>query len=145
MYWKDACWSWNSSILATWYEELTHWKKPWCWERFKAGGEEDYRGWDGWMASSTRWTWVWVISGNWWWTGRPGVLQSMKSQRVRHDWVTELNWCQDSAKLWSSNLQTNHIPTPVRLGDVVVAQREIWIMSSDKWKWDVNKKDNRDK
>ena len=76
----------------TWCKELTHWKRPWCWERLRGGGEGDDRGWDGWMASLTRWTWVWVNSGSWWWTGRPGVLQSMGSQRVRHDWVTELNW-----------------------------------------------------
>ena len=56
------------------------------------GGRGDNGGWDGWMASSTRWTWVWVNSGIWWWTGRPGVLQSMGSQRVKHNWVTELNW-----------------------------------------------------
>ena len=113
-------------------------QKTQCWERLKAGGKEDNRGWDGWMASLTWWTWVWVTSGNWWWTERPGMLQSMESQRVRQDWVTELSWCQDSAKLWSSNLQTNHIPIPVRLRDVVVAQREIWIMSVDKWKWNAN-------
>ena len=75
-------------------EELTHWKRPWCWERLRARGEGDDRGWDGWMASLTRWTWVWVNSGNWWWTGRPGMLQSMGSQRVRRDWVTELNWTE---------------------------------------------------
>ena len=94
--WKDWCWSWNSNTLATWCEELTHWKRPWCWKRLKAGGEGDDRGWDGWMASLTQWTWVWVNSGSWWWTGRPGVLQPMGSQRVRHDcqltW-TELNSC----------------------------------------------------
>ena len=78
--------------LSTWCEESTHWKRPWCWERLKAGGEGDDRGWDGWMASPTQWTWVWVNSGSWWWTGRPGVLQFMGFQRVRHDWVTELNW-----------------------------------------------------
>ena len=82
----------NSSTLATWYEELTHLKRPWCWERLRAGGEGDDRGWDGWMASPIRWTWVWVNSGSWWWTGRPGVLRFMGSQGVRHDWVTELNW-----------------------------------------------------
>ena len=76
-------------IVATWCEELTHWKRPWCWERLRAGGEGDDRGWDGWMASSTRWTWVWVDSGSWWWTGRPGVLRLMGSQRVGHDWVTD--------------------------------------------------------
>ena len=70
----------------SWCEELTHWKRPWCWERLKAGGEGGDRGWDGWMASLTRWTWVWVDSGSWWWTGRPGVLQSVGSQSVGHDW-----------------------------------------------------------
>ena len=69
-----------------------HRKRPWCWERLRAGGEGDDRGWDGWMASPTQWTWVWVNSGSWWWTGKTGVLQSMGSQRVGHDWVTELNW-----------------------------------------------------
>ena len=87
---KDWCWSWNSNSLATACEELTHWKRPWCWEGLGVGGEGDDRGWDGWMASPTRWTWVWVKSGSWWWTGRPGVLQFMGSQRVGHDWVTEL-------------------------------------------------------
>ena len=58
----------------------------------RVGGEGDNREWDGWMASPTQWTWVWVNSGSWWWTGRPGVLQSMGSQRIGHDWVTELNW-----------------------------------------------------
>ena len=91
IHWKDWCWSWSSNTLATWWEELTHLKRPWCWERLKAGGEGDDRGWDGWMASATRWTWVWASSGCWWWTGKSVVLQSMGSHRVRHDWVTELN------------------------------------------------------
>ena len=91
VHWKDWCWSWNSNTLATWCEELTHWKRPRCWERLRAGGEGDNRGWDGWMASPTQWTWVWVDSG---WTGRPGVLRFMGSQRVRHDWTTELNWIE---------------------------------------------------
>ena len=69
-------------------------KTLWCWERLKAGGEGDDRGWDGWMASPTRWAWVWVNSGSWWWTGRPGVLWSMGSQRVGHDWATGLNWTE---------------------------------------------------
>ena len=81
--------------LATWWKELTHLKRPWCWERLMVGGEGDNRGWDGWKASPTQWTWVWVDSGSWWWTGRPGVLQSMRSQRVRHDWVKH-NCCQVS-------------------------------------------------
>ena len=92
VHWKDWCWSWNSNTLATWCEELTHLKRLWCWGRLKAGGEGDDRRWNGWMASLTRWTWVCVDSGSWWWTGRPGVLRFMGSQRVRHDWVTELNW-----------------------------------------------------
>ena len=74
--------------------ELTHSKRPWCWEGSRAGGEGDDRGWDGWMASPTRWTWVWVNSGSWWWTGRPGVLWFTGSQRVRHDWASELNWTE---------------------------------------------------
>ena len=95
IHWKDWCWSWNSNTLATWCEEWTHWEKPWWWERLKAGREGDDRGWDGWMASPTWWTWVWVSFGSWWWTGKPGMLQSMGSQR--HDWVTELNWkCEEN-------------------------------------------------
>ena len=96
--WKDWCWSWNSNTLATWCEELTHWERPWCWERLKAGGEGDDRGWGdegGWMASLTRWTWVWVSSGSWWWTEKPGVKQSMGSQRVKHDWAIELKWMRN--------------------------------------------------
>ena len=80
--------------LATWCEELTRLKRPWCWERLRAGGEGDNRGWDGWMTPPTRWTWVWVNSGSWWWTGRPGVLQFMGSQRVGHDWATVLKWTE---------------------------------------------------
>ena len=87
--WK-WCWSWNSSTLDISCEELTHWKRPWCWEGLEAG-EGDNRAWDGWMVSLTRWTWVWVNSGSWWWTGRPGVLRFMGSWRVGHDWATELN------------------------------------------------------
>ena len=83
---KTDAWSWSSDTLATRCKELTHWKRPWCWERLKVGGEDD-RGWDGWMASPTQWTWVWGNSGGWWWTGRPGMMQS---QRVGHD--EQLNW-----------------------------------------------------
>ena len=87
--WKEWWWSWNSSTSCN---ELTHWKRLWCCEGLGAGGEGDDRGWDGWMASRTRWTWVWVNSRRWWWTGRPGKLQFMGSQRLRQDWVIELNW-----------------------------------------------------
>ena len=94
VHWKDWCWSWNSNTLATsCEEELTHWKIPWCWEGLESGGEGNDRGWDGWMASTTRWTWVWVNSRSWWWTGRPDVLRFMGSQRAS-EWLnwTELNW-----------------------------------------------------
>ena len=92
IHWKDWCWSWNSNNLATLCEELIHWKRPdagkdWRWR----GGEGDNRGCDGWMASLTQWAWVWVNSVSWWWTGRPGMLQSMGLQRVRHRWAIELN------------------------------------------------------
>ena len=79
-----------SNILATWCNELTHWKRPWCWERLKAGGEGDEKGWDGWMVSLTKWTWVWASSRSWWWTGKHGLLQSTGSQRVgawMRDWT----------------------------------------------------------
>ena len=82
--------------LATWCEELIHLKTPWCWERLKVGGEGDNRGWDGWMASLIRWTWVWACSRSWWCTGMPGVLQSMGPQRVRYNWATELSWTPSS-------------------------------------------------
>ena len=85
VHWKDWCWSWNSNTLAT------HLKRPWCWERLKAGGEVDSRGWNCWMASPNQWAWVWVNSGSWWWTGRPGMLQFMGLQnRTRlSDWTTK--------------------------------------------------------
>ena len=70
----------------------TDWKRPWCWEGLKAGGEGNDRGWDGWMASLPQWTWVWVNSRSWWWAERPDLLQSMGLQRFGHDWVTEVNW-----------------------------------------------------
>ena len=78
------------NTLATWCEELTHWKRPSCWERLKAGGEGDDRGWDGWMASPTQWTWVWASSRRWWWTGKPGVLQSMGLQ----SWTWLSDWTE---------------------------------------------------
>ena len=71
---------------------VTHLKRPWCWERLRARGGGDDRRWDGWMASPTQWTWVWVSSGSWWWTRRPGMLQSMGSQIAGSDWATELNF-----------------------------------------------------
>ena len=79
--WKNWCWSWSSNTLATWCKEPSHWKRSWCWERLKAGGEGGDRI-RCWMASLTQWTWVWANSGSWWWTGRPGMLQSMGLQEL---------------------------------------------------------------
>ena len=89
VHWRNWCWGWNSNTLVTWCKKLTYCKRPWYWERLKVG-EGDDRGWDGWMASPTQWAWVLVDLGSWWWTGRPGVLQFKGSQRVRHNWATEL-------------------------------------------------------
>ena len=88
-----------------WPPDVKSWLiwKDWCWERLKVGGEGDDRGWDGWMASPTQCTWVWVNSGSWWWTGRPGVLQFMGSQRVGLDWTTELNWTDCNSQLGYAN------------------------------------------
>ena len=102
-------------------------ERPWCWERLKVGGEGDNRRWDGWMASPTQWTWVWVNSGSWWWTGRPGVLQSMGSQRVGHDWVTELNWTE-----WS------HASLVAQMVKNQSAMQETWVWSLG-WEDDLEK------
>ena len=95
--WKEWGSSWNSSTLATWFEELTHWKRLWCWEGLGERGEGDDRGWDGWMASLTRWMWVWVNSGSWWWTG--GGLACCDSWgRKESDTTERLNWTELSWK-----------------------------------------------
>ena len=88
IHWKDWCWSWSCNTLAIWCEELTHGKSPWCWERLKKG-EGDDREWNGWMASPTQWTWVWANSRRCWRTGKPGMFQSIGSQGVGRNWVTE--------------------------------------------------------
>ena len=106
IHWKDWCWSWNSDTLATWCKELTLWKRPSCWERLKTGGEGDDRGWDGWMASPTQGTWVWASFRRWWRTGKPGMLQSMGSQRVGHNWATELSWVK---RLWNITFTLNYL------------------------------------
>ena len=83
-------WSWNSNPLSTWCEELTRWKRPWLWERLKLGGEGDNRGWDGWMASPSLWTWVWINSGSFWWTGKLGMLaihEVAKSWTQPNEWI----------------------------------------------------------
>ena len=119
VYRKDWCWSWNYNTLATWCEELIHWKRRWCWERLKAG-EGDDRG-DGWMASPTHWTCVWVNSGSWRWTGRPGVLQSMGSQGVIHDWAVELNWT-DVGQRWAQNWVLKVLYCAVKAGRISQSQ-----------------------
>ena len=105
--------------------ELTHWKRLWCWEGLGAGGEGDDRGWDGWVASLTRWTWVWVNSGNWWWTGRPGVLRFMGSQRVGHDWATELNWTEAFGEGNGTPLQYSCLENPLDGGAWWAAVHEV--------------------
>ena len=90
----------EAEALILWPPDAKNWLigKDWCWERLKAEEEGDDREWDSWMASLTQWTWVWASSGIWWWTGKPGVLQSMGLQRTRHNWATKLNW-------WSIHVQ----------------------------------------
>ena len=83
--WKEWCWSWNSNPLVTWSQEMTHLERPWCWGWLKAWGEGDEKGWDGWMASPNQWTWVRASFETSWWTGRPGIQQSMGSQWVGYD------------------------------------------------------------
>ena len=90
IHWKDWCWSWHSDTLATSYEELTQWKRPWPWERLKVGGEGDDRGWDGGMASLIQWKWIWVNSRSWWWTGRPSMLPPWWHKEL--DMTEWLNW-----------------------------------------------------
>ena len=100
VHWKDWCWSWNSNTLATLWEELTHWKRPWCWEGLRAGGEGDNRGWDGWMASPTRWAWVWVTPGVC--DGQGGLACCNSWGRKESDMTERLNWtdwCRGSCHL----------------------------------------------
>ena len=108
-----GCWSWNFNTLATWCKELTPWERPWCWERLKAGGEGDNRGWDRWTASPTWRTWVWVSSGSWWWAGKPGVLQSMELQS--RTWLSD--WTD-----WSSQ---QHCLQQPRCGNNLHVQRQM--------------------
>ena len=127
IHWKDWGWSRNANTLAAWCEELSHLKRPWCWERWKSG-EGDNRGWDGWMASPMRWIWIYVDSRSWWWTGRPGMLQSLWSQRVGHDWVTELNWylCLDDAHMGNDFVGKWLLMTWVFIADGTSWFLEMW-------------------
>ena len=109
--WKEWCWSWNSSTLATSCEELTHWKRLWCWEGLEAGGERGNRGWDGWMASLTRWTWVWVNSGVG--DGQGGLVCCNSWGRKESDKTEWLNWTE----LKSTNQWLWFLPKPFNKRD----------------------------
>ena len=104
IHWKDWWWSWSSNTLAIWCEEPIYWKRPWCWERLRAGGEGGYRVWADWIASLTQWKWVWANSRRWWRTRKPGMPQSMGSQGAGHDLVTEQQqhkiWCNGKESAW---------------------------------------------
>ena len=107
-----TCWSWNSNMLAS-CKELTHWKRLWCWERSGEGGEGNDRGWDGWMASLTQWTWVSVSSGSWWWRGRPGICSPQGHKES--DTTKRLNWTRIplhplASQQWSLRLTWLHTP-----------------------------------
>ena len=117
------CWSWNSNTLATWCKEQTHWKRPQFWERLKVRGEGNNRGWDGWMASPIWWTWVWVGSRSWWWTGKPGMLQSMGSQRVGHDWV---NWKKIKLYLRDSLTYLTEYPLLLLVASWVICTEQLF-------------------
>ena len=139
---------WSFSTLATSREELTYWKRPWCWEGLGAGGEGDNRRWDGWMALPTQWTWVWVNFRSWWWTGRPGMLRFMGSQRVKHNW-TELNWTEPVGQNQLGDLclseKINKIDKP--LARLIKKNKRKgtnmkWKMRSNKWQHK-NMKKNR--
>ena len=105
--WRDWCWGWSSKTLTIWCKELTHWKRPWCWERLKAGGEGDDRGQNGWMASLTQWTWVRVNSGNWQCKGKPGMLQSKGVAKSWTRWATQLKWTDRKMFLSIGNKSIN--------------------------------------
>ena len=131
IHWRSWCWSWSSNTLATWCE-LTHWKRPWCWESLKARGEGDLRRWNGRMASLTQWTWVCAHSGSWWWTGRSGVLQSMWSQRLGHDWATELNWlkCFTFIVYGEGNGKLLHLNGKMNLKYLILELKYIFLLVS---------------
>ena len=106
IHWKDWCWSWSSNTSAIWCKEPAHWKRPWCWGKFRAGGEGGNWGWDSLLASPTQWTWIWPNSGRYWKTGKPGVLWSMGLQRVKKDLVTKQQWSAIHCKL--HDRESNH-------------------------------------
>ena len=107
IHWKGWCWSWNSNTLATWWGELTHLKRPWCWERLKAG-EGDDRRWDGWMASLTQWTWVWVNSGSWLWRGSLACCSPRDGKES--DMPEWLNWTETLSGIIPGDSVVKNLP-----------------------------------
>ena len=101
IHWKDWCWSWNANTLATWCEELTHLKRPWCWERLKAGGEGNNRGWNGWVASLTLWTWVWASSRVGDGQGSLACSAAVRGVEKSWAWLSALNWTEGAVGLSS--------------------------------------------
>ena len=135
VHWKDWSWSWNYNVLATWCEELAHWKRPWCWARLKTG-EGDDRRWDGWMASLTLWTWVLVGSGSWWWQG--GLACCSPWGRNELDTTEWLNWTEvnlplelrESLRGWSLNKRwdTERLLSPgAPTGSCSISWRWCWL------------------
>ena len=111
-HWKDWCWSWNSRTLANWWDEQTHWKRRWCWESLKAGGEGDNRGWDSWLASLTQWIWVWANSRRWWTTGKPGMLQSMgHKESDKAEWLNNNKGIKFTVEDYRSQGLLSLVPT----------------------------------
>ena len=100
VHWKDWCWSWHFSTLATSCKELTYWKRPWCWEGLGSGGEGEDRRWDGWMASPTWWTWVCASSGSWWWVREAGCAAVCGVAKSQTQLSNEPNWSQDMKTSW---------------------------------------------
>ena len=125
-YSSEGCWSSNTLVTCC----KLHWKRPWCWERLKAEGEEGTRRWDSWMASPMQWTWTWANSRRWWGTGRPGVLQSMGSQRVGHHWVAEQQSEECLYFQKSSNHYTSVILKILLLGTFLMVQW-LWLHASN--------------
>ena len=135
IHWKDWCWSWNSNTLVTWCEELIHWKRSWCWERLKVGGEGDDRGWEGWMASLTQLTWLERALGV---GDGQGILVCCSSwgHKVRHDWVTELIWDPTCSKQGAPSLDRGNSPMLLILHWVLVTNNYASELKRRCYSWD---------